>query len=57
MASRIRKGGVVMPLCLPAEIKAYLEREADRNFSSQNAEIVRALRTQMERAQSEKVAS
>ncbi len=33
---------------IPADIKPWLEREAERNFSSQASEIVRALRSRFE---------
>ena len=35
---------------LPDDVKAWLEAEAERNGSSQNSEIVRALRAAMQRA-------
>ncbi|WP_027527430.1 Arc family DNA-binding protein [Bradyrhizobium sp. Ec3.3] len=34
---------------LPADVKAWLASEAERNFSSQNSELVRAAREKMER--------
>jgi hypothetical protein len=34
---------------LPADLKAWLAKEAARNGSSQNSEIIRALRERMER--------
>lgn len=38
-------------LRLPADLKAWIEREAERNSSSQNSEIVRSVRERMEKAQ------
>lgn len=35
------------PLRLPADVKAFIESEARENTSSQNSEIVRAIRTAM----------
>lgn len=35
-------------LRLPEDVKTWLEREARRNLSSQNSEIVRAIRWRME---------
>lgn len=37
----------VTTLRLPADVKAFLEAEALENGSSQNSEIVRAIRAQM----------
>ena len=37
------------PLRLPADVKAWLIEQAARNASSQNSEIVRAVRERMER--------
>ena len=39
---------------LPADCKAWLEREAQRNLSSANSEIVRAIRQRMEAEQRER---
>lgn len=36
---------------LPADVRAWLQREAERNLSSQTSEIVRALRFRIEAAQ------
>lgn len=38
-----------MQLRLPDDLKAWLAAEADRNGSSQNSEVIRALRERMER--------
>lgn len=38
---------IATTLRLPPDVKAYLEEEARHNMSSQNSEIVRALRAQM----------
>lgn len=35
------------PLRLPSDVKAYIEAEARENTSSQNSEIVRAIRAAM----------
>lgn len=37
------------PLRLPTEMKAWLADQAQRNGSSQNSEIIRAVRERMER--------
>ncbi|MGH1571898.1 Arc family DNA-binding protein [Methylobacterium sp. P31] len=37
-------------LRLPNDLKVFLAREAERNGSSQNSEIIRALRERMDRA-------
>jgi hypothetical protein len=34
---------------IPPDLKRWLEEESDRNFGSQNSEVVRALRERMER--------
>jgi hypothetical protein len=34
---------------MPREMKAWIEREAQRNGASQNSEIVRAIRARMDR--------
>lgn len=39
-----------LELRMPEDVKAWLEAEAERNGSSQNSEIVRALRAAMQRA-------
>jgi hypothetical protein len=36
---------------VPQELKSWLEREAARNLSSQNSEIVRSIRARMESEQ------
>jgi hypothetical protein len=36
---------------LPQEQKLWIEEQAERNFTSQNAEIVRAIRSRMESLQ------
>lgn len=38
-----------MQLRLPAEIKLWLNKQAKRNGSSQNSEIIRSLRERMDR--------
>jgi len=38
-----------LQLRLPPDLKAWLEAEADRNASSQNSEVVRAIRAAMAR--------
>jgi hypothetical protein len=47
---------VRIPLRLPPDMKSWLEQEAERNFTSQNAEIVRAIRSRMDSAQPERAA-
>lgn len=41
---------IPMQLRLPPDLKAFVEAEADRNGSSQNSEVIRAVRERMERA-------
>lgn len=38
-----------LQLRLPDDLKAWLAAQADRNGSSQNSEVIRALRAAMER--------
>lgn len=38
-----------MQLRLPADLKAWIAEQADRNGASQNAEIVRTIRERMDR--------
>ncbi|MGR3792637.1 Arc family DNA-binding protein [Vannielia sp. SX4] len=42
-----------MQLRLPAELKAWIEAEAKKNGSSQNSEVIRAVRDRMERAETQ----
>jgi len=39
-----------LQLRLPSEVKAWLSAEAERNGSSQNSEVIRALRAAMARS-------
>lgn len=43
----MREPKIQLPLRLPADVKAWVEAEASNNASSQNSEIVRALREAM----------
>ena len=43
----MRKPVVQLPLRLPEDIKDWLAVEAERNGSSQNSEVIRALRAAM----------
>lgn len=43
------KAKSAFPLRLPSDIKAWLVEQAQRNASSQNSEIVRAVRERMEK--------
>lgn len=38
-----------LPLRIPADLKAWIEDQAERNGSSQNSEIIRAIRERMDR--------
>ena len=40
-----------LPIRVPADVKAWLAEQANRNGSSQNSEVIRALRAAMERAE------
>lgn len=39
-----------LPIRFPADVKAWLAEQAERNGSSQNSEVIRAVRERMERA-------
>ncbi len=39
-----------MQVRLPPDLKDWIKAEADKNTSSQNSEIIRAIRDRMERA-------
>jgi predicted transcriptional regulator len=41
---------------VPEDVKKWLEREAERNLSSQSSEAVRALRARMESEQQQRAA-
>jgi molybdopterin converting factor small subunit len=45
---------IKMPVRLPADVKAWLVREAHRNLGSQNGEVVRALRARMQAEKEER---
>ncbi len=40
-----------LQLRLPADLKAWIAAQAERNESSQNSEVIRAVRERMERAE------
>lgn len=40
-----------MQLRLPKDLKDWLQREAERNGSSQNSEVIRCIRERMQRAE------
>ncbi|WP_158970948.1 Arc family DNA-binding protein [Chachezhania sediminis] len=40
-----------LQLRLPPELKAWIEEQAEKNGSSQNSEIIRAVRDRMDRTQ------
>lgn len=40
---------IQFPVRLPPEVKAWLSDQASRNGSSQNSEVVRAIRERMDR--------
>ncbi len=39
-----------LPLRIPADVKAWLAEQSARNGSSQNSEVIRAIRAAMDRA-------
>ncbi|RMC35350.1 Arc family DNA-binding protein [Paracoccus alkanivorans] len=41
------------PLRLPVDVKAWLAEQAAKNGSSQNSEVIRAVRERMERAEAQ----
>ena len=49
--SRRKRDGVNLTVCLPVEVKLWVEQQALVNFNSMNAEIVRSLRARMETEQ------
>lgn len=40
---------VQLPIRFPLDVKAWLEAQAERNGSSQNSEVIRAIRAAMDR--------
>lgn len=38
-----------LPIRFPADVKAWLAAQAEKNGSSQNSEVIRAVRERMER--------
>lgn len=40
-----------LALRVPADVKAWLAAQAEKNGSSQNSEVIRAVRERMERAE------
>lgn len=44
---------VTTSLRLPIDLKFFVDREAEKNGSSQNSEIIRALRERMEKVEKE----
>jgi predicted HicB family RNase H-like nuclease len=47
----VARKNIPLQLRLPPDLKAFVAQEAERNGSSQNSEIIRAVRERMERAQ------
>jgi hypothetical protein len=47
----IKNEGARVMLRLPPELKSWLEQQAERNWTSQNAEGICAIRSQMESEQ------
>lgn len=45
--------GKPLQLRLPEDVKAWVERQAEMNKSSQNSEIIRAIRERMQRVLAE----
>jgi len=45
----MRRSDAQMKIRLPAECKAWIEEQAERNGASLNSEIVRAVRDRMDR--------
>jgi hypothetical protein len=45
-----------MQVRLPPDVKGWLEQEAARNWTSQNSEIIRAVRSRMDTEPPKKVA-
>jgi len=46
-----------MQVRLPPDVKGWLEQEADRNWTSQNSEIIRSIRASMMGAEQSKKAA
>jgi hypothetical protein len=49
--SRRKRDGVNLTICLPVEVKLWVEQQALVNFNSMNAEIVRTIRSRMQSEQ------
>jgi hypothetical protein len=43
-----RSDAAEMVVRLPQDVKVWLEQEAARNWTSQNAEVIRAIRSRMD---------
>jgi len=52
MISKEEKRAIL--LRLPADVKAWIEKEAARTFASQNSEIIRSIRARMDNVQRER---
>jgi hypothetical protein len=52
-----RSDAAEMVVRLPPDAKKWLEQAAERNWTSQNSEVIRAIRSSMDAEQSKKAAS
>jgi hypothetical protein len=43
----MKQRGIKVLVRIPPDMKSWLEQEAERNWTSQNAEIIRAIRSRM----------
>ena len=46
--------GIKVLIRIPQEMKSWLEEEAKRNWTSQNAEVIRAIRSRIDSEQPER---
>ncbi|WP_313195878.1 Arc family DNA-binding protein [Shinella zoogloeoides] len=51
----MKKETIGLMVRLPHDIKSFVAQQSDRNGSSQNSEIIRAVRERMERVQREEM--
>jgi len=47
----MKQQAIKVMVCIPQDMKSWLEQEAERNWTSQNAEVIRAIRSRMDQEQ------
>lgn len=55
MEAKLKRETTGLMVRLPADIKSFLAAQSERNSSSQNSEIIRAVRERMERVKREEI--